>query len=434
MHSALVITFVGALVFGAHLFVAMFAKMRIPDVLLLICIGLILGPLTHVVTPAAFGSVGPVFTTITLVLLLFESGTDLRVETLRKALRGTLQLVALNFMGTVAVVFFVALKIAHLLPMQALILGTILGGTSPAVVIPMAAQLKMADQSAAILFIESAISDVLSIVITLALLDGIRMGGVHWGIIVGSIFSSFLIASIFGILGALLWSSLLDRVRIQRNGMFTTAAFVFLIYGITEMLGYSGGIAALAFGIGLGNVRWLTVLFSKRFPSLEPIALNEREKSFFSEIVFLLKTFFFVYIGLSIHIQNRWWIIFGFVITFFLYALRAPIVWFGVAKSTPKLDACRMATMAPKGLAAAVLASIPLQQGVQGGDLIQNSTYAVILFSIIFTAVLIYLQDKTFVGKIYLKLFSSFGTEPNCSDHASLQAIEMAPPAMEDNP
>ena len=47
MHPALVIAFVGALVFGAHLFIALFAKIRVPDVLLLISIGLILGPLLN---------------------------------------------------------------------------------------------------------------------------------------------------------------------------------------------------------------------------------------------------------------------------------------------------------------------------------------------------------------------------------------------------
>lgn len=69
-----------------------------------------------------------------------------------------------------------------------------------------------------------------------------------------------------------------------------------------------------------------------------------------------------------------------------------------------------MAAMAPKGLAAAVLASLPLQQGVPDGDLIQNSTYAIILFSVVLTSLLIFLQDKTFVGRFYRYIFAGFGT------------------------
>ncbi len=75
-----------------------------------------------------------------------------------------------------------------------------------------------------------------------------------------------------------------------------------------------------------------------------------------------------------------------------------------------------MAAMAPKGLAAAVLASIPLQQGLQGGDLIQNSTYAVVLFSIVVNSILIFLQDKTFVGRAYRAIFRGFAGDESLMD------------------
>lgn len=411
MSSALVIAFIGALIFGAHLFVGIFSWSRVPDVLLLIVIGLILGPVSHLVSPAQFGTVGPVFTTITLVFILFESGTELQIVTLRSAFGGALWLALLNFALTLVVVAAAAYKIAHLGPMQSLMLGAMLGGTSPAIVIPMSAQLKMGRDASAILFLESAISDVLSIIIALALLDGLRVGAFHWGPVAVSVVASFLIAAALGALGAIFWSNLLSKVRTLQNGMFTTAAFVFVIFGVTELLGYSGVIAALVFGIGLGNVAWHGALLSKKFPSLAPVGLNERERTFFGEIVFLLKTFFFVYIGLSIQFKNLWWVTFGLTVALLIFLVRIPVVRFGVSKSLPRTDACRMAAMAPKGLAAAVLASLPLQQGVPGGDLIQNSTYAVVLFSVILTSLLIYLQDKTFVGSFYRSILKGFEPE-----------------------
>jgi NhaP-type Na+/H+ or K+/H+ antiporter len=411
MNSALVIAFIGALIFGAHLFVGMFSRTRVPDVLLLISIGLILGPISHLVTPAQFGIVGPVFSTVTLVFILFESGTELHIGTLRSAFGGAVWLATLNFALTALVVAVAAWKLANLSPLISLMLGAMLGGTSPAIVIPMSAQLKMGKESAAILFLESAVSDVLSIVIALAILESRRVGIFHWGSVAGSLVASFLIAAALGALGAIFWSNLLSRMRTLQNDMFTTAAFVFLIFGVTELLGYSGVIAALVFGIGLGNVAWHGALLSKKFPSLAPVGLNEREKTFFAEIVFLLKTFFFVYIGLSVQFKNRWWITFGLTVALLIFIVRIPVVRFGVQKSIPKVDACRMAAMAPKGLAAAVLASLPLQQGVPGGDLIQNSTYAVVLFSVILTALLIFLQEKTFVGTFYRLIFKGYAPE-----------------------
>jgi len=417
MNSALVIAFIGALVFGAHLFVGVFSRTRIPDVLLLIVIGLILGPFTHLVSPAQFGSVGPVFATVTLVLILFESGTELQIETLRNALRGTFVLASLNFVVTAAAVAWAAWKFTRLGPMHSLMLGAVLGGTSPAIVIPLSAQLRMGRDSATILFLESAVGDVFSIVITLALLDGLRAGNMRWWPVAGTLLASFLIASVLGALGAIFWSNLLSRVRTLQNGMFTTAAFVFLIFGATEMLGYSGAIAALVFGIGLGNVAWHGMLLSRRFPSLAPVGLNEREKTFFAEIVFLLKTFFFVYIGLSIELTNLHWIAFGGLVTLLIFVARVPVVRFGVDKSIARQDACRMAAMAPKGLAAAVLASLPMEQHLPGGDLIQNSTYSVVLWSIVLTSLLVFLQERTFVGGLYRRIFAGYAPDPSLPTH-----------------
>ena len=61
-----VIAFVGILVFLAHVFTGVFSRTRIPDVILLIALGICIGPVLGLVTPAHFGQVGPIFTTITL--------------------------------------------------------------------------------------------------------------------------------------------------------------------------------------------------------------------------------------------------------------------------------------------------------------------------------------------------------------------------------
>ena len=76
------IIFLGSLIFLAHLFNALFEYTKIPTVLLLILIGITIGPITGLATPEALGSFGSVFTTITLVVRLFESGTGLRIRAL----------------------------------------------------------------------------------------------------------------------------------------------------------------------------------------------------------------------------------------------------------------------------------------------------------------------------------------------------------------
>ena len=68
-----------------------------------------------------------------------------------------------------------------------------------------------------------------------------------------------------------------------------------------------------------------------------------------------------------------------------------------------------MAIMVPKGLAAAVLATIPFQQGVIGGELIKSVTYGVVLLSIIMTSILLLLLEKTPLMSLYAWIFALNG-------------------------
>jgi NhaP-type Na+/H+ or K+/H+ antiporter len=145
--------------------------------------------------------------------------------------------------------------------------------------------------------------------------------------------------------------------------------------------------------------------------NIHPIALNDTEKLFFSEVVFLLKTFFFIYIGLSIHLTNAWYIYLGIVLTVIIFMLRIPVVWASLPRSTPKPDVSLAAVLVPKGLAAAVLASMPLQQGIAGGQLIESVTYSVVLFSIVLCSVMVFLLEKTSLLRFYCWMFPEFRRE-----------------------
>jgi NhaP-type Na+/H+ or K+/H+ antiporter len=408
MHVEGVIALVGALIFLAHFFTGLFSRTRIPDVLLLILIGLLIGPVLHLTTRTSFGRVGPVFTTITLVLLLFEGGLDLGIDTLRKSLRGTLVLTLLSFAFTVLVASFATWRLAHLSFLQSLTLGAIVGGTSPAVVIPLAAQLKMGPQASATLFLESALGDVLSIIITLALVDSEQIGRLRLGTLMGGLLASLLFATLIGVASAFVWSMLLHRVRNFEHTAFTTAAFLFLIYGLVEYLGFSGPVSALAFGATLGNIGFFRSVTFRVAAPVESVGLNFEERAFLSEVVFLLKTFFFVYIGLSVELTQRRLMASGLAITALIYLVRLLAVRLGASRAIPRADASRMAALAPKGLAAAVLASVGVEQGLPNAFLAQNLVYSIILLTIILATVLVFLQDRTPIGRMYGRLMACF--------------------------
>lgn len=423
--------FLGLLIFMAHLFSVIFSKKRIPDVLLLMVIGILIGPVLGLISPADLGIVGSVFASLTLVFILFESGTDISISSLRNAWKNLAKVCLMSFVLSVALVGIIGHFVIGLEWNASLMLGAILGGTSSAVVIPLVKQLSIHKDSEVVLVLESAITDVLCIVFALAFMESYKIGGVNIGSIVGKVSASFIMALMLGIAGGIVWSSVLDRVRKIQNSMFLTPAFVFIIYGITEAMGFSGAIASLAFGIVIGNTEYFKFSFLEKFNKGNMMKLEPQEKAFFSEFVFLLKTLFFVYIGLSIPFDNLTALLYGALITLVLFVMRFLVIKFSTGKKTAAYDRTIMSMMIPKGLAAAVLATMPEQlnismghEVVPGAEMIKYTTYSVVFISILFTSFLILFLDKIPFVKRFCNFFFGGKADSQTVAHDTTQNIE----------
>jgi potassium/hydrogen antiporter len=410
MDVAIVVLFLGVLIFLGNVFSRIFALTKIPDILLLIAIGILVGPVLGLVTPEAFGIAGPLFTTVTLAVILFEGGLHLQTATIRSAFKGTINLTIISFIATMLIAAGILVFLHLLEPLPALMLGAAIGGTSSAVVIPMIEYLHLGKNSHAILSLESAVTDVLCIVVMLTLLDVYQLGELNIPFVTLRLVSSFLVAAVLGVIGGIVWSVLYPHLKTIKS-IFLTPAFLFIIYGIVTLLGFSGAIAALAFGITLGNLKSFSI--SRWLPAahVEQVELTPNEVTFLSQLVQLLKTFFFIYLGLSIILSDTEALKIGLVITVILFAVRIVIVRFFIPRSIPVWDASITAVMIPKGLAGAVLAAIPLQMGVVGGLFIETTTYGIILFSIMICSVLVLLLEKTGLKKVYGFFFRKFGKE-----------------------
>lgn len=401
----------GALIFCAHLFSFFFSKGRIPDVLLLVGIGILIGPVLGLVTPDMIGRFGSVFASITLVFILFDSGIDMHIDDLRKYLVGMVQVTLFSFVITMIVTALMGHYIAEMKWSSAILMGSMVGGTGSAIVIPMIRQMKVSEKTRIVLTLESALSGLLCIVVALAIIEAFKMGQFQMWKVTGNVLASFFMALLLGVVGGIIWSGLLQRIRKLQNSMFLTPAFVFVIYGITEALAYSGAIAVLAFGIVLGNASYFEFslvhkLFRRRQIRMESI--EKEEKSFFKEMVFILKTFFFVYIGISIPFTDTWALLYGLIIAATIFVARFILVAIVGRKNTPT-DRQIVSIMIPKGLVSAVLASIPRQLNMAAGheiiphaERIECMVYSIIFFSIVICSILVLLSRKRIIDTDYV--------------------------------
>lgn len=400
------IILLGLLIFSAHLFSAIFSRKRIPDVLFLMIFGILVGPILHWVTPQDVSEVGPMLSSLTLLFILFDSGVDLSINTVRKYWTGVVEVTFASFFISMAAV--TALGMTFGVEWQvAMLMGSMVSGTASAIVIPLVNQMHVSEKTRVTLTLESAISGVLCIVISLAFIEGYKMGDISLGRVLGKVLASFCMAVLLGVVGGILWSGLLEKVRKLQNSMFLTPAFLFVIYGLTELLGYSGAISALSFGLVMGNSRYFEFSLLKEIShrhTMQP--LMQEEKSFFKEIVFILKTLFFVYLGICIPFTNYQAFLWGLAIAALLFVVRFVLIFF-VGRNNAPLDRLTVSMMIPKGLVSAVLASMPEQVNVlagheviPGATMLKHITYAVIFCSIVICSLLVLITHRRLLKPI----------------------------------
>ena len=393
----------GLLIFCAHLFNAWFSRQRIPDVLLLMTIGILIGPVAGWVTPDSLADIGPVLASLTLLFILFDSGIDMKLDIIRRYWTGVVQVTIFSFVLSMTAVTLLAYFVVRLELQASMMLGSMVAGTAAAIVIPLVRQMRVSDKTRVTLTLESAISGVLCIVIALAFIEGYKLGNISVESRLGRVLASVLMALVIGTIGGIVWSSFMDRVRKLQNSMFLTPAFVFVIYGVAELLGYSGAITTLSFGLVLGNPEYFEMSFLKKLRLRNMTPLQENEKSFFKEFVFILKTYFFVYIGICIPFSNPVALAYGTIIAASLFVVRFILITIVGRKNTPD-DRLAVSIMIPKGLVSAVLASMPEQVNnaagctiIPGAETIKHITYSVIFCSIIICSLLVLLTNRRLV-------------------------------------
>ena len=85
--------------------------------------------------------------------------------------------------------------------------------------------------------------------------------------------------------------------------------------------------AALAFGLALGNLEGIAKQLKWAGDDVAPARVERMEMEFIGELVFLLKTFFFVFLGISMRPADLWSLT-AFVIVGLLLLVRFVMVRF----------------------------------------------------------------------------------------------------------
>lgn len=397
------------LFFLGHALNWFFVKTKIPDLLILVVLGYVLGPVLGMIQASDLGMVGSVLSTTALIVILYEGGINLSAKDLLTSSLPALMLSLVGF-GLICVS---AAALAYLVGMQSLVISILLGigigSTSSAIVIPMVKPLSIKKSSKTVLSLESAFTDVLAIILFLGIAESAAVGEYDPAKLILGIGYNPLISTGIGISAALLWAFAKKRFGFLVDMTFAGEAWALLTYGSIEFFGFNGAIGVLSLGFALANMDLLPKFLRSQVSAL-PISFEDL--SLLSEITFLLRTFFFLYLGILIQFSSLSTVLIAVALALLILITRyvAIRLLFKPDQYT-RLDAMVAVAMGPRGLACAVLATIPLQKGIEGGDWLQNVAFALIPMTIFLTAVFVSLCESDSMRQKMSRLFLAYKEE-----------------------
>lgn len=279
----------------------LFDRTRVPDVVVLMVAGLILGPGFGLVDPAELHGITHAFGTLAIILILFEGGLELNIRDTLRHSPGGLLFAFLTYVISFGVTALVAWWSLGLPAASALLVGAVLGCTSIAIIMPVLDQIQVRDPVKVTLLLEASLGEVFAVLTVGILLEQMARGGPVLGGLIREFMSEIAVALMLTLGAGWLWARLLPKLSRQPFWQVLTFSVVLLLYAGTQAAGGSGLIAVFGFGLGLANFSrvgpHLGAAFGLEAPSAEP---HLQILAFHSELAFLVRTFFFVLIGLVV--------------------------------------------------------------------------------------------------------------------------------------
>jgi cell volume regulation protein A len=288
---------------GGLLILAFFAnrlsrRTRVPDLVILMMTGLILGPVLGWVHASRFQVFTQYLGTFALILILFEAGSEFHLREALQHFPAAILFAFLAYAMSFAVVSCVGLWTLKLPLHQALLLGGVFGCTSSTIVVPVLQQFHIRGPVMVVLLLEAALGDVIAVISVGSLSDIAGGDPLVVGLVKGLLVRTA-VAVLAAIVTAIMWSRARLRFAVDRFGSVLHVGAVLLVYAMVRTAGGSGLLAVLAFGLTLANVRG----------DANQIAAGQEQGVlvFHSDLSFLVRSFFFVLLGASVEQSaGRW--------------------------------------------------------------------------------------------------------------------------------
>ena len=286
-----------SLLLGAALAARFVATLiRVPEMLLLVLFGALLGPELLDVVDVPLDSIGAqLLFTLGVSLILFYGGLNLSVDVLEKVWVGLGMLVIPGVVLTAAVTGVVAHLAFDLSWTAALLMGAVLAPTDPAILIPLFVRSRLRTKVAQTVVAESAFNDPTGAVLALTLAGVLVSGEGSLALPAREFVVDLAISTVIGIVAGVVLAATISSHRAgiwRESSAAAVLAVVTIGYFSLDSAGGSGYLGAFLAGLIVGNMERLGLAMHSR---------HEQEvRQFAFSVADLVTLFVFVVLGANI--------------------------------------------------------------------------------------------------------------------------------------
>ena len=373
---------------------ALSRRILLPSMILLIILGIICGPVLRFFDYEALKEMVSVVAPLTIAFIGFESGLKMDFyEVVEQSRRAVLLSVIGYTMSIIAIGLFLR-YVFNLEWVYALLLASAWGGVNTATVEAVCNYLRFKEKTRVTLIISSLVDDAIVLVVTLTVLNYILLGGIGARESAIALSSNFCVSIFVGVILGFAWMNLLYFSRRAEYTYTFTLAALLLVYSLTETFGGTGGIAAFLFGVILGNSDSLATALKLKLKQAELTKLSDLIEHFHSELTFIIRSFFFTFIGLIYVFTGINELLLGLSVSLLLHFSRFLAVNLGTIKSSLREDFPAIGVVVGKGVTAAAMSTLPLAYGLPNAAFYTSIALNVILFTNVLSILLPILLRK----------------------------------------
>ena len=358
-----------------------FKKTGIPDVAFLMVLGVIIGPVLGIIQAETVIQVVPYFAALALIIIMFDGGLNLDIKHIVKTAHFSFTLAIIGFVLSVVIISVATHYALGWLWLESILLASIVGGSSSVIVFGLVRNIKISEETKSMLSFESALTDILATIIAFILFEAVLLGHFDIQTLEETLGRAVVVGLVLGFGVGIPWMYVSSKLGNAQHAYMLTLGILFVLFFLANSFGESGALTALVFGLMLGNKHHLARILKFKLPKIE------MDDPTHNQLTFLVRSFFFVFVGLMASFGRIEYIVFGILITVAVYFGRTFIVKFTLTQRFSKLDKAVTNSMIPRGLAAAVLATFPVTMGLPNAEAYTEIIFFIILSSVIITTI-----------------------------------------------